>query len=205
MRLNKLLIGLSLFSLFVITFSCAKTEITSFKDPNANNYNISKILVIATNLNLPSRENLEEKTATKLTENGVVGISSLKLFYPTRQYSEEEYLKILDNNKIDGILILELSDAYSKQVYIPESYSSKSKGTVIGNQVNINTKTYKHGGYYLNKPVVHFNIELFNTRDGSLLWVGSSRTGGNAFADVDDLFDSLSETAIEKLTEDGLL
>lgn len=198
-RLLNVLISISILA------SCAKTNISSFKDPNASNYKLQKIMVIASNLNLPSRESLEDKTATKLTENGVSGISSLKLFYPTRNYSEEEVMAILNNNGIDGILLLELSDAYSKQSYVPPSYSSKSKGTVVGNQVNMNTTTYQYGGYYLNKPIVFFNLKLISTKDGQSLWVGSSSTRGNAFADADDLFNSLSDTAINKLTEDGFL
>lgn len=189
----------------LIFISCAKTEITSFKDPNTSNYNLQKIIVIASNLDMPSRKSLEEKTSNKLTESGITGISSLQLFYPTRSYSEQEVITILNSNQIGGILILELSDAYSKQTYIPESYSSKSKGTIVGNQVNINTKTYKHGGYYLNKPVVHFNLKLISTKNGQTLWVGSSKTGGNAYADTDDLFNSLSETATHKLLEDGFI
>lgn len=198
-KLLSILISISIFA------SCAKTNISSFKDPSASNYKLQKIMVIASNLKFTSRESLEEKTATKLTENGVVGISSLTLFYPTRNYSDEEVVTILNNNNIDGILLLELSDAYSKQTYVPPSYSSKSKGTVVGNQVNINTTTYQYGGYYLNKPIVFFNLKLISTKDGQSLWVGSSRTRGNAFANVDDLFNSLSETAINKLTEDGFL
>ncbi len=198
-KLLSILISISIFA------SCAKTNISSFKDPSASNYKLQKIVVIASNLKFTSRESLEEKTATKLTENGAVGISSLTLFYPTRNYSDEEVVTILNNNNIDGILLLELSDAYSKQTYVPPSYSSKSKGTVVGNQVNINTTTYQYGGYYLNKPIVFFNLKLISTKDGQSLWVGSSRTRGNAFANVDDLFNSLSETAINKLTEDGFL
>ncbi len=196
---------MSVLLFFAIFSSCAKTSITSFKDPQITNDKLKRILVIGTNLTLPSRQKLEERAVIKLSDNGITGISSIELFLPTRSYTESEVLAILEQNNIDALLILELSDAYSQQVYIPESYSSSSKGTVVGNQVNINTTTYKHGGYYLNKPRVFFNLKLISAKNGSTLWIGNSKTAGNAFADEDVLFDSLSESAVKQLHQDGII
>jgi hypothetical protein len=114
-------------------------------------------------------------------------------------------LKLLSERKITGVLLITLTDAYSKQVYVPASSSTQGQATLSGNTINFSSHTEEYGGYHVSKPRVRYEIRLYDVAKGSTAWLATSLTRGNAFARFDTLIGSLADTSVEKLKNDGLL
>jgi hypothetical protein len=189
----------------IVLAGCASTKITSFRDPAFATKTFHKILVVAPFSDLESRTMAESAFVDRLTSYSVDAIPSMKVLMPTRTYSSEEFLKILSEIKIDGVLLVTLVDASSTQTFVPGSSSTYGQATLSGNTVNYSGTTQNYGGYYISKPRVRYEIRLYDVSTGNTAWVATSLTRGNAFAHFDTLIDSLADTAVEKLHEDALL
>jgi hypothetical protein len=200
----------TLFLFFILVSnitSCARTatQINSFKDPAFTGKTFQRMVIIAPFAGIGSRKKVEQTTSVELAKHAVTGIPSMEIFLPTRTYTENDVLRILKENRIDSVLFLTLTDAYSQQVYIPGSSTTQGFGTLQGETINFFSTTYHSGGYYLSKPRLRFTMKLYDAETGKLAWIATSLTGGNVFAEFDDLINSLITTTIQKLQEDGVL
>lgn len=194
-----------LFIWMVFIAGCASTSMTSFRDPSFAKKTFHRILVVSPFADLESRTKAEAVFVERLAKYSVEGILSIRVFMPTRTYTNEELLKFLSEHMIDGVLLVTLTDAYTAQAYVPTSSSTYGQATLTGNTVNYSAHTQQYGGYYISKPRVRYEIRLYDVLTGNTAWVATSLTRGNAFARFDTLIGSLVDTAVEKLREDGLL
>lgn len=185
--------------------SCAATRMTTVRDPSAPRSSFRNILVIAPFSDLGSRTEAENSFVARLGERGVVGIPSITVMPPLKEYVEEELLQILDESGADSILIISLTDAYTKETYVPQSSTTTGSASLYGNVVNYSSRTQYHGGYYISKPRVHYELRLLDVSTGNTVWLATSLTRGNAYADFNTLIDSLARTAVRKLEEDGVI
>ncbi len=198
----------AIFDLFILTVfitGCASTSITSFRDPSFAAKSFYKILVMSPFADLESRTKAESAFVERLAKHSVEGIPSISVFMPTRTYTNEELFKLLSENSIDGVLLVTLTDASSNQVYIPAFSSTYGQASLTGNTLNYSANTFQAGGYYVSRPQVHYEIQLYDVLTGNTAWVATSLTRGSASTNFDILIGSLADTAIEKLREDGLL
>lgn len=198
----------AIFVLFIwILFigGCASTSMTSFRDPSFATKTFHKILVVAPFADMESKTKAEGAFVKRLAKYSAEGIPSIQVFMPTRTYTNEELLKLLSENMIDGVLLVTLTDAYTKQAYVPASSSTYGQATLTGNTVNYSAHTQQYGGYYISKPRVRYEMRLYDVLTGNTAWVATSLTRGNAFASFDTLIGSLADTAVDKLRDDGLL
>ena len=184
---------------------CASTSITSFLDPSFSTKSFHRILIVSPFADLESRTKAESVFVERLAKFSVEGIPSIRIFMPTRTYTTEELLKLLSENKVEGVLLVTLTDAYTTQAYVPASSSTYGQATLTGNTINYLSHTQQYGGYYISKPRVRYEMRLFDVLTGNTAWVATSVTRGNAFARFDTLIGSLAETTVEKLKEDGLI
>lgn len=182
---------------------------TGFKDPEFKGINFKKIMVVAMFSDLANRKTFEDEVVSAFDDEGYKAVSSLTIFSPTRDYTNEEFATKLSDNQIEGVLILSLQDAYSTQSYVPENkqYNTKGQGTLLGDYYyyKSTTKVETTGGYYVSKPVVNFESALFATENSKLAWIATSTTKGNAFAKIGNLAASLGRNIIENLIEEGLV
>ena len=184
---------------------CASTSMTTFRDPSFATTIYHRILVVAPFVDLESRTKAEAAFVERLAKYSVEGVPSIRIFMPTRTYTNEELLKLLSENMIDGVLLVTFTDAYTTQAYMPASSSTYGQATLTGNTVNYSAHTQQYGGYYISKPRVRYEMRLYDVLTGNTAWVATSLTRGNAFARFDTLISSLADTAVEKLRDDGLL
>ncbi len=185
--------------------SCAATRMTSVRDPSAARSTFRNILVIAPFSDLESRTAAENIFVAKLGERGVSAIASITVMPPTKEYTEVELLRILDDSRTDGIIIVSLTDAYTKETYVPQSSTTTGSASLYGNFVNYSSRTQHHGGYYISKPRVHYELRLLDVSTGNTAWLATSLTRGNAFAGFNTLMRSLARRAVQKLAEDGVI
>lgn len=183
----------------------ADTRVTSVLDPSVGRPTFQKILILALFADLESRMEAESIFVENLAERNVGGISSITVMPPTKEYGQDELLQIIDKSGADGILIVSLTDAYTKEIYIPQSSETTGSGFVYGNIIDYSSRTTHTGGYYVSKPRVHYELRLIDVATGDTAWLATSLTRGNAFARFNTLMDSLARMAVQKLEEDGII
>jgi hypothetical protein len=154
---------------------------------------------------LESRTKAESVFVERFAKYSVEGVPSIRVLMPTHTYTAQEIATLLSENAIDGVLLVTLTDAYTEQVYVPRASSTSGQATVIGDIVSYSAQTQHYGGYYISKPRVRYQMQLYDVSTGNMAWVATSLTAGNAFAGFDILIGSLADTAVEKLKKDGLL
>ncbi len=205
MKKQHVIFGLLWVWSLLFVAGCAFTSMTSFLDPAFATKAFHRILIASPFADLELRTKAESFFAECLAKHAVKGIPSIRVFMPTRTYTDEEFSKLLSENGIDGVLIVTLADAYTTQAYVPASYSTQGQATLSGNTINYSARTQQYGGYYVSKPRVRYEMRLYDVSTGNTAWVASSLTRGNAFVNFDILISSLADTTVSKLRKDGLL
>lgn len=191
-------------------YGCASTNMTSFTDPDFQSIKFKRILVVANVADLQWRQTIESRMVEAFRPVDVEAFESLRLFPPTRNFTNEEKIDLLNRYKIDGYITINVGESGVQSVYVPPTGSTtKTKGevTVTGNRAQYEGKstTTNYGGYTLNKPWAQFQTKLFDVSSGSTAWVASSYTGGNAYANLNTVINSYCDKVVDKLKEDGLV
>ncbi len=185
--------------------SCASTHITAFKDPDFVGKSFHRILVIAPFSDLEYRDTAEKAFIFWFSEFSVDAISSIRIMPPTRDYSNEEFNNVLSKNKIEAVLVITLTDAFTSEAYVPGSSRTDAKATLMGNYIQYSSQTRQSPGYFISKPRVKFELRLFDVASGKTAWIASSFTKGNALAGFGTLMSSLANNTAFQLRYDGLL
>ena len=195
--------------LCTIFYSCASTKLTSFVDPEVKDKDYDNILIFFPSLDLDEQQEGEEIIQEEFAEYGIRTERSLNIFSPTREYDDYEIIERLRKNDIDAVLLVEFTDAWSDESYVPQSTTTTTKGkvNVYGNTATYkeNSKTYSYGGYYINKPRIKFVSKLIDVDEDLVAWIGTSLTKGNAYAKFGTLISSLGSNIIEDLIKNNLV
>jgi len=191
----------------LLMLNCAVTNITSFCDPIFMGKIYRKLLIFAPFTDIESRTRMESAFKKYASESNyaIECIPSIGIIMPTRSYTDDELDKILSDHKIEGVLLLMMTDAYSTQTYVPSSSTTYGFATFSGNVATYYGSTQQYGGYYISKPRIKFAIYLYDVPSKKIAWISSSLTRGNTFARFRTLADSLAVATINKLIKDGLL
>lgn len=198
------------FGFLLFLFGCASTRMTSFKDPDYQNTEFKRMLVVANTNDLEDRQKLEFKMVEAFSEAGVYALESYKLFPPTRELTDEEKVDLLLKNDIDAFISISVGESGVSEVYVPQTSSTtKTKGevNVYGNTARYkekSTTTYQ-GGYTLNKPWAEFETKLYDVSNGQMAWIASSFTSGNAYANRNTVINSYCGKTVDQLLEDRLI
>lgn len=182
-----------IFIICILLFSCAKTEISSFKDPVDSSTKYEAIFVAAAIPDVEDRKYLEQNMCSELINSGYKCIPSIDHILSTRQYTPEDIDRILSRTGTDGILLLELSGSEEK---------ARSTSRPVYNSFE---KKWEYVSDTYNQPFIYFKMQLIDVHENRTIWTGTSKTKGNRLANKEDLLNSLSETTIKGLKEDGVL
>ena len=195
-----------LFALIIIYLSgCAWTTLNTIKNPDFFQVKFRKLLVVAPFSDIGLRKQTESAFIAQFNLSGINAISSIEIIPPVKNYDEQELLSILKQNNIDGVLVIALQDYWSSQTYIPKSSLSRGSASLYGNSLYYRNYTQEHGGYYISKPRVKFEIRLFDSRSGKVAWLATSFTRGNAFANYNTLANSLAQEVVKRLREENVI
>jgi len=191
--------------LAMILVGCADTTLSTIRNPELSQIIFEKLLVVAPFSDIGLRKQTEDAFIAKFNLSGMNAISSIQRIPPVRDYNEQELLNILEQDKIDGILVVGLKDYWTSQSYVPKSSSSRGSASLYGNSLHYQSYTQEYGGYYISKPNVKFEIRLFDSKSGQVAWLATSLTKGNAFADYNTLANSLAKKVVKMLIEENML
>ena len=204
------LVAIIIVSSQLLFIGCASTQITSFKDPDYQNSNFKRILIVANTNDLENRQQLETKMVESFSKEGIFALESYKLFPPTREFTNDEKVSLMLKNNIDAYISISVGESGVSQVYIPQTSSTtKTEGNVnvYGNSANYkqkSTTTYDEG-YTVEKPWAKITTNLYDVSNGKMAWIATSYTGGNAYASKKTIVNSYSNKIVEKLLEEGLV
>ena len=192
-----------IFAMFLV--GCADTTLSTIRNPELSQIKFGKILVVAPFSDIGLRKQTENNFIAKFNLSGMNAISSIQIIPPVKDYNEQELLNILEQNKIDGILVVGLKDYWTSQTYVPKSSSSQGTASSYGNSLYYRSYTQEYGGYYISKPNITFEIRLFDSKSSQVAWLTSSLTKGNGFADYNTLANSLAKEVVKRLIEENML
>jgi hypothetical protein len=148
--------------------------------------------------------------STPFEINSVQSQYWINLFFPGSDYTAEEFVDKLKADSIDAILVVYPEGAGIKSNFIPQITQSNTKGTAYTNpygqtSYNSKTTTYSSGGYYVDKPWAKATAELYDAKTGTMIWMASINSRGNAFADFKLLAKSMGTKIVQKLAADGII
>ena len=189
----------------MVLIGCADTTLSTIRNPELSQIKFGKLLVVAPFSDIGLRKQTEDAFIAKFNLSGMNAISSIQRIPPVKDYNKQELLKILEQDKIDGILVVGLKDYWTSQSYVPKSSSSRGSASLYGNSLHYQSYTQEYGGYYISKPNVKFEIRLFDSKSGQVAWLATSLTKGNAFADYNTLANSLAKKVVKMLIEENML
>ena len=185
-----------LISLFFLT-ACASTDIRSSGDPRSNFTLPTKVVIIAANAELDERTAIESLFEKELDRTELEGISYLTLFPPEGKLTEQQTQKMLDDNGINGSLVV-----IKKHMFRTENF-------VSGNFYDLNIRSGfidmpapdSEDGYDMSKRVYKYKVSLLD-RKQRLGWTADCVTEGTTDRSI---YKSLAKTAVQKMIKDGIV
>ncbi|MFI5251043.1 MAG: hypothetical protein ACHQQQ_01315 [Bacteroidota bacterium] len=182
----------------------------SFIDPAYHSTTFERILVIANTSDLQLRQKLETRVVESFKNIDVDAIEGFLLFPPTRSLTNDEKIKLLIDNHIDAYISIDVGESGVQDIYVPPTGSTTTttgRISVSGNQADYKEKstTTVDGGYTLSKPWAEYQAKLYDVSSGSIAWIASSHTGGNAYANFNTIINSFSDELAKRITEDGMV
>ncbi|MBN1932316.1 MAG: hypothetical protein JW786_11995 [Desulfobacterales bacterium] len=194
-----------IFILLLFLFSCASTKMSSFKDPDFDEFVLHSILVCGYCGSIQQNRYIETLFVNEFKQQGIEILAGMDVFPPTRGYTSEEMVKIVRETGVDGILIIGLTDAWIDKKYIPPSYHTEGTFNKVGNSLNYSEQTTSVGGGTITKPRATYDITLLDAGSGKKVWIADAFSRGNAFADFNIMMNSLVVNTLNALIRDGLI
>lgn len=167
------------------------------------------------------RKQYEESFAKEFADVGLIAASSISIFPPTREWTEEDIHKDLNKNGFDAYLLITTSDGYTETEYIPaqktietkkvsetkqEDSTKKSSTEVFTHETVIKeTPAYINEYYY-----VIVEIKLIDVKTSETAWVCyiKSNTGKGLLYEsfiTKNKAEQIARSTLEDLTKDGFI
>jgi hypothetical protein len=181
---------------------CASTKVTAHRDTAYAGKSYYKIIVAAPGLKLEARQKLEKAIVSELTQKGALGVESMGIIQPTRSYTDQDFLQLLNIQAIDGVLVVDTAKAYKEVT----GYTGGSTSTYWwGGWRRGGAFTFSTPSEAIVKPRMEVEFRLVDVDTNQTAWMSSTFTAGNAYATLDTLCNSLAAKITEKLKDDGML
>lgn len=192
--------------LIVLFFSaCMQTHIQSIRDPELSYKSYRRIVVLANFKDIESRQMAEQVFVDGISRYHVLCAPSTELFDASIRHSNEEILDTLKSQRVDGILVITLSDVDVEQIYVPPSSTTSGKARVWGDTVYFDSTTTTYGGYFVSRQRVKFEIKMLDVANGKISWQASTITRGTNFTDIKGLMESLADSTIWEMKKQRLM
>lgn len=209
--------------LLLFLIHCATTDIRAIRNQEIPDIKLRRLLVIAPFKDIGIRQDTEGSFSVSLKSYlrkfkiygragydrykpvDVVFLRSIDILPPFKMYNDSDVAEKLREQKIEGILAVALEDYWTAQTYVPRSSETTGEFKIYGGSLQYESYTKESGGYYISKPRVKFEIRLYDVASGEILWMATSATKGNAFANYDNLIESLSMKILEELVKEDII
>lgn len=193
---------LSLALIMLLMTGCATTKMQTHIDPEHRDRTYSKILVDAPNANFEFKDLLITELCSGIGEKSVECITKDELFPPTREYSESRFFEIIDQNGIDGWLIVGIGSGATSSQYM----GSQTFGyaTVYGNTISGSANSMAM--YSFNRQQ-GYSIAMFDMETNHKAFIMEASTSASGLANITNsvFAESLAKKIINEMYAAGFI
>lgn len=181
---------------------CVSTQVRGYSDRDYQNHKITKVVVRAPNVGFSFGEKIEDSFVATLKENGVSAESFLKMFPPTREWTDSEVSDELLRLGFQEIIYINLLGSSSGSQTI--GYIHNGGGSVYDDNFSVqgtSTAVTALSRYTSARTTV------YDVKTAKIIWVGDSDTEarGTLFLGDETQTDSISDETVLALKENGHL
>jgi hypothetical protein len=167
------------------------------------------------------RKQYEVCFAKEFTDEGLIAESSLKLFPPTREWSDEQIHEKLNYDDYDAYLLITTRDGYTETEYIPAQKTVETKNVTESKQDDSTGKSTKE--IYTQETVIKetpalineyyyviVEIKLIDVKTSETAWVSyiKSHTGKGLLYEsfiTKNKAEQIARSTLEDLITDGFI
>ncbi|MFH6996757.1 hypothetical protein ACHRVZ_02430 [Flavobacterium sp. FlaQc-57] len=206
---------LILFIAVLALSSCGSntTIVNSWRDPNITvaQEHFKKVLVVALVKDEASRRTAENRIAAS---NPIFKTSYQYLNETTKQLTQEQKLKILQDENFDGVVTMRLVSKEKENNYVPGSYTGMYYGGFdglyagmygygFGNWYGMYSPYFYDPGYYQETTSYMVETNVFSLKENKLIWTGTTKS--EYVNDLGSTVDAIMEAVIKEMRKDGSL
>ncbi len=190
--------------LMVMLGACSSTNLSQvWSDRQYHNNSIQEVLVVSMAKQEGVRKSFEQTMSKEFAEKGVKGLMASNIF-PEGQITPEQFSECFEKMGVDAILVAHLSDVRTEQEYVPgQTYAVPG---YYRNFYGYYHQTYSYvqePGYMQSVKVVNLELNLYEAKDGELIWTGLTETYDPS--DVNVVIDEVSKETVKALEKEGFL
>lgn len=189
------------------------TIVNSWRDPKITvaQENFKKVLVVVLVKDEASRRIAENRIAAS---NPIFKTSYQYLNETTKQLTQEQKLKILQDENFDGVVTMRLVSTEKETTYVPGSYTgmyyggfdglySGMYGYGFGNWYGMYSPAFYDPGYYQETTYYMVETNVFSLKENKLIWTGTTRS--DYVTDVGQTVDAIMQAVVKEMRKDGSL
>jgi hypothetical protein len=189
------------------------TIVNSWRDPKITvaQEHFKKVLVVALVKDEASRRIAENRIAAS---NPIFKTSYQYLNETTKQLTQEQKLKILQDENFDGVVTMRLISTEKETTYVPGSYTgmyyggfdglySGMYGYGFGNWYGMYSPAFYDPGYYQETTYYMVETNIFSLKENKLIWTGTTRS--DYVTDVGQTVDAIMQAVVKEMRKDGSL
>lgn len=189
------------------------TIVNSWRDPKITvaQEHFKKVLVVALVKDEASRRIAENRIAAS---NPIFKTSYQYLNETTKQLTQEQKLKILQDENFDGVVTMRLVSTEKETTYVPGSYTgmyyggfdglySGMYGYGFGNWYGMYSPAFYDPGYYQETTYYMVETNIFSLKENKLIWTGTTRS--DYVTDVGQTVDAIMQAVVKEMRKDGSL
>ncbi|MEP6805991.1 MAG: hypothetical protein ABI892_15795 [Flavobacterium sp.] len=196
-------------------FSCGTNTsiVNSWRDPKITvaQENFKKVLVVALVKDEASRRITENRIAAS---NEIFKTSYQYLNETTKSLTQEQKLKILQDENFDGVITLRLVSTEKETEYVPGSYTGMYYGGFdglytgmygygFGNWYGMYSPNFYDPGYYQETTSYMVETNVFSLKENKLIWTGTTKS--DYVTDLGSTVDAIMQTVVAEMRKDGSL
>lgn len=206
---------LFLFIMILAITGCGSNTsiVNSWRDPKITvaQENFKKVLVVALVKDEASRRVTENRIAAS---NEIFKTSYQYLNEDTKQLTQEQKLKILQDENFDGVITLRLVSTEKETNYVPGTYTgmyyggfdglySGMYGYGFGNWYGMYSPNFYDPGYYQETTSYMVETNVFSLKENKLIWTGTTKS--DYVTDLGSTVDAIMQTVVAEMRKDGSL
>ncbi|KAF2517997.1 DUF4136 domain-containing protein [Flavobacterium foetidum] len=187
--------------------------VNSWRDPKTTvaEEHFKKVLVVVLVKDEASRRIAENRIAAS---NPVFKTSYQYLNETTRQLTQEQKLKILQDENFDGVVTMRLVSKEKETTYVPGTYTGMYYGGFdgiytgmygygFGNWYGMYSPVFYDPGYYQETTYYMVETNIFSLKQNKLIWTGTTKS--DYVTDVGQTVDAIMQAVVKEMRKDGSL
>jgi len=168
--------------IFSLIFGCSSTQLlNSWKNPDVQNFNPKKLVIVGMTQNLNGRTLFEQKLKDEFSLRGIHAIKSTEIFKSDFTHSKKteddikEVVKTLTLKGVDAVLVTAVKGIDNKTIAHQGYYDVDYRYHRFRNYYFIYQDIYYHPNYYDDYKVYHVESSLYtldSDAERTLVWTG---------------------------------